>query len=173
MSTPLSHAELTARYTIRGYKAHNTREGVAYTCKLYEHGKPVAHIEDSGTGGGASVHFMCADPLNPRQRQATHEARQRFGDTARRLPVHLTILGREPADHEDLIEYLVSVHENNRVARKYTLLRVAAAREPGRWEHYRLKGHLGPQELRQEVQRHAKLRGAQVWTAAHGWQDIP
>ena len=44
-------------YTVTGYKAHNTRNGVAFAAKLRRDGKIVGDIENDGNGGMTFVHY--------------------------------------------------------------------------------------------------------------------
>lgn len=46
---------LDPRWAVRGYQAHDTRDGVAFVFTLLDAGKPVATVEDSGQGGGPAV----------------------------------------------------------------------------------------------------------------------
>lgn len=45
-------AALSPRWGVKGYKAHQTSDGVAFVFTLTDGDKPVAWVEDAGQGGG-------------------------------------------------------------------------------------------------------------------------
>jgi len=51
-------ASLSDEWGVRDYRAHRTRDGVAFVFTLTRSGRPVAWVEDSGRGGGPFVQFQ-------------------------------------------------------------------------------------------------------------------
>lgn len=49
---------LDSNWGVKGYKAHDTSNGVAYVFELTDDGTTVAWVEEAGRGGGPSVSWQ-------------------------------------------------------------------------------------------------------------------
>jgi len=155
--TPAQRRDHSERlgWQVKGYRAHSTHDGVAYTCSLYERSKKVGSIENSGRGGEDFTHFNDA------------AARTRYEDLAQALaldaaaPLSLSV--------GDLNGLLISGFENNKVSKTKVLLRSSKTDALGMPQLMQIKGKMD-KSVMSMIRSTAHI--TDIWLPGTGWVKV-
>jgi len=146
-------------FSIKGYRGHRTSDGEAFVCTLCENGKPVAYVEQSGTGGDTRFDFRERD------------AQARFDQAVQQAPPLTYPDGSTlPMCRDIYIEDLIEAQRFDRLAGKNTLFRSGKVNAIGMREVYRYKGVLD--EAQQQAVRRRETQLTDVWVRGLGWRAL-
>lgn len=154
----MPETETTPPYMYRGfridsYRQHETRQGLAFSCTLWENDVLIGHADNDGWGGSCVISFR------------RPEARNRFSTAAAAYTLNSH---DEPED--TFVHALISAFENDEIAKRDTLCRMSTVNPLGLHDEMQFPGQTGPE-------RYAELRAAypnltHVWMAGQGWTPV-
>ncbi|ASN83463.1 hypothetical protein [Deinococcus ficus] len=145
-------------YHIKGYKEHDTMDGVAYVCTIWREGRKVGSAEQSGRGGSTMLYFADRAEQTAFEALATSRPAREYDD--------FTV----PADGESLVEELITGWQFDRESRKKIVVRTSRKDDLGDLEIKGFKAAVSPAVLRQlKVQDPAITH---YWETGKGWKAL-